>query len=190
MSSMDDAVNINQAPATGNSASSRAKPSAGWAHSAGVVSLTVRKPDRGISALDYVEINELFARYAIAYDERRLDILGSCFESQGVYQVADVNTRLAKFEGRDAIVLGIASVQAQQGDEQRRHLMGNVVLNEISPEIVEAIAYASVTMSGIDGISLQASAIYGALVAKNSGGWLFRNISVGLDSYVGDRPVR
>jgi hypothetical protein len=147
-------------------------------------------PGGAVSADDRAAINEVFARYAIAYDERRFDVLGSCFHDDAAYDVWLGPRRVAKFEGRLALVDGIESVIVEQGAEQRRHHIGNIVLDTIGPAAVLATAYANVVIVGAAGVAVQASAIYSAELAYRDGVWRFTKVVVGLDGYMGKPPER
>jgi len=139
---------------------------------------------------DRAAIHELFARYAIAYDERRMDILRDCFTDDGVYQVQMGTRVLARFEGADQAVAGMASVMQEQGPAQRRHLMTNVVLRTVTDGDVSAVAYAAVIVMSDDGPTLGAAAVYGATVARSNGVWKFRYVALGMDGYAGTAPTR
>jgi hypothetical protein len=164
----------------------------GWAHRAGLIDLGSASPDvPGIlAAEDRAAIHELFARYAIAYDERRMDILRDCFTEDGVYQVQMGTRVLARFEGADQAVAGMGSVMQEQGPAQRRHLMTNVVLRPVGDEDVSAVAYAAVIVMTDGGPTLGAAAVYGATVARIGGVWKFRHVALGMDGYAGSAPTR
>jgi hypothetical protein len=165
---------------------------AGWAHRASLVNLKPNAAAYGsaVPADDRAAINEVFARYAIAYDERRFDVLASCFHEDASYDVWLGPRRVSKFEGRQAIVDGIESVIVEQGTEQRRHHIGNVVLDSLGPAAALATAYASVVIVGAAGVAVQASAIYNAELACRDGVWRFTKVVVGLDGYMGKPPER
>jgi hypothetical protein len=165
---------------------------AGWAHRASLVNLQPNAAANGtaVSADDRAAINEVFARYAIAYDERRFDVLASCFHDDASYEVWLGDRRVSKFEGRQAIVDGIESVIVEQGTEQRRHHIGNIVLDTLGPAAVLATAYANVVIIGAAGVAVQASAIYHAELARRDGAWRFTKVVVGLDGYMGKPPER
>ncbi len=166
--------------------------SAGWAHRSSLIDL---KPHAvahvpTVPADDRAAINEVFARYAIAYDERRFDVLASCFHEDASYDVWLGNRRVAAFEGKPALVSGIESVVVEQGTEQRRHHIGNIVLDTLGPGTVLATAYANVVMIDARGVAVQASAVYSAQLAYRNGAWRFTKVTVGLDGYMGKPPER
>jgi hypothetical protein len=165
---------------------------AGWAHRVSLIDLKPHGSALGIAvpADDRAAINEVFARYAIAYDERRFDVLASCFHDDASYDVWLGPRRVAKFEGRQALVGGIESVIVEQGAEQRRHHIGNIVLDTLGPAAVLATAYANVVIVGAGGVAVQASAIYHAELARRDDIWRFTKVVVGLDGYMGKPPER
>jgi len=164
----------------------------GWAHRAGLIDLGTASSDipRTLAAEDRIAIQELFARYAIAYDERRMDILRDCFTDDGIYQVQMGAQVLARFEGADQAVAGMGSVMQEQGPAQRRHLMTNLVLEPVGDGVVSAVAYAAVIVMTDAGPTVGAAAVYGATVARTGGAWKFRHVSLGMDGYAGNAPTR
>jgi 3-phenylpropionate/cinnamic acid dioxygenase small subunit len=164
----------------------------GWAHRVGLFDLAPAEPDVShiLTAEDRTAIGELFARYAIAYDERRLDILRSCFTDDGVYQVQMGSRVLARFEGADQAVTGMSSVMQEQGPAQRRHVMTNLVLHPAGDGVVSAIAYATVIVTTDAGPTLGAAAVYGTTVIRDAGTWKFRKVMLGMDGYAGGAPTR
>ncbi len=172
--------------------SSSSGSGAGWAHRSSLIDLKPNGAAHGatVPADDRAAISEVFARYAIAYDERRFDVLASCFHSDASYDVWLGGRRVAGFEGQQALVSGIKSVIDEQGAEQRRHHIGNIVLDPLSPATVSATAYAHVVMIDSDGVGVQASAIYNADLACRDGVWRFAKVVVGLDGYMGKPPER
>jgi hypothetical protein len=165
---------------------------AGWAHRASLIDLMPHGAQNGgaVQADDRAAVNEVFARYAIAYDERRFDVLASCFHEDATYDVWLGPRRVAKFEGKQALVEGIESVVVEQGAEQRRHHIANIVLDNLGPAAILATAYANVVIVGAVGVAVQASAIYNAELAYRDGVWRFAKVVVGLDGYMGTPPER
>ena len=168
------------------------KSDAGWAHRASLINLMPLGAinGRAVPADDRAAIHEVFARYAIAYDERRFDVLASCFHEDATYDVWLGPRRIAKFEGRQALADGIESVIVEQGAVQRRHHIGNIVLDTLGPAAILATAYANVVIIGAAGVAVQASAIYNAELAYRDGVWRFARVVVGLDGYMGSPPER
>ena len=164
---------------------------AGWADRSKLIYLhpAPEGPSR-VNISDRLEIDELFSRYAVAYDERRLDVLASCFAATAEYQAQLGPEVMAHFSGPEAIIDGIRSVMAQQGHEQRRHLIANIILDQTTPDTVTAIAYTFVSVTDTSGPSLGAVAIYDAELIRTDVGWRFTRIIVGMDGYRGQAPRR
>ncbi len=163
----------------------------GWAHRAGLIDLAIPAAEGPrLAADDRFALQELFARYAIAYDERRMDVLRDCFTDDATYQVQMGDRVLARFEGADRAVAGMGSVMAEQGPAQRRHLMTNLVLSPAGDGSVRAIAYATVVVATAAGPALGAAAVYAATVVRAAGTWKFRQVRLGMDGYVGGAPTR
>jgi hypothetical protein len=137
---------------------------------------------------DRILIQELFSRWAIAYDEVQLDVIASLFAHDAKFVVTKASSRpIATATGRNAIVRTVESVLKQQGD-QRRHFVSNVVISRLSSAVVEAIAYGNVTVAK-GGLYLGATVIYRARMVKNKDGlWRFRDFLIGMDDYLGVPP--
>ncbi|MDE2372147.1 MAG: nuclear transport factor 2 family protein [Burkholderiales bacterium] len=137
---------------------------------------------------DRLMIQETFARFGIAYDEVRTDVLATLFTDDALLEVAD--GRGQPFEtsvGATAIARHLGAALAQQGD-QRRHLIGNVVIDQLGATQAKALAYGVVTVAA-DGLILGASVVYAAELHRGSdGAWRFARLFIGIDHYAGRKP--
>ncbi|WP_313803798.1 nuclear transport factor 2 family protein [Sphingobium sp.] len=177
-------------PGSGPSAAAENKasePRQGWAHKDGAVAM--RAPSK-VAALanpmDYLLIHEAFARYGMAHDELRFDILSELFTDEAVLEVAKGNGKpFQTVKSGKAIVANFANVLSQQQD-QRRHCFSNILIEELTADRALAIAYGLVSVAA-DGLILGATVIYRVELRK-AGHWRFSRLFIGMDDYTTSAP--
>jgi len=168
-------------------------PLQAWAHRQGRVAMRPLEPaDFGPEALSArARIADAFHRFAVAHDEAQFAQLASCFTEDAVFEVAEGSAEaFERFDGRTRIQERLSEVVAEQGD-QRRHLMGNVLVEELdlTAGAATAIAFGLVSVAA-DTVRWGASVIYHARLRREPDGcWRFCAFFVGMDAYVGDKPV-
>ncbi len=164
------------------------RPGQAWSHRSGKVDLRPLAPgDWSPEALAArAQIAEAFSRFGTAFDEARVDVLCSCFTEDALFEVglgsAQPRTR---FGSRQEIAEQLPGRIAAQAD-QRRHLMGNVLVEELDVDAgtARALAYSVVTVAS-DGLSLGASVLYTSeLRREDDGCWRFSSFFIGMDEYL------
>ena len=164
------------------------RPGQAWSHREGLVDLRPLAPgDWSPEALAArAQIAEAFARFGTAFDEARIDVLCSCFTEDALFEVglgsAEPRTR---FGSRQEIAEQLPGRIEAQAD-QRRHVMGNVLVEDLDlgAGTAKALAYSVVTVAS-DGLSLGASVIYSSeLRREDDGCWRFCSFFIGMDEYV------
>jgi hypothetical protein len=165
-----------------------AGPPRAWAHAGHVVDLKPNgTPIANKDPLDRALVQESFARWGIAYDEGRLDVISSLFTTDAKFEVLNGSpTPIVATQGHDAVVAGIKSAIAQQGD-QRRHLISNVVIDRLTATEATAIAYAVVVVPDKP-MYVGTTVIYSANLRKSGGVWRFSRLVIGMDGYEGTPP--
>ena len=164
------------------------RPGQAWSHRSGLVDLRPLAPadwsPRALAAR--AQIAEAFARFGTAFDEARVDVLCSCFTEDALFEVGlgspEPRTR---FRSRQEIAEGLPGRIEAQAD-QRRHVMGNVLVEELdlAAGTATALAYSVVTVAS-DGLSLGASVIYTSeLRREDDGCWRFCSFFIGMDEYL------
>lgn len=164
-------------------------PEQAWAHKNKKVDLLVN----GAATLtgdpmSRLLIQDAFARYGIAYDEKRLDVIGSMFTEDAVLEISEGSGKLlVSNHSRDEIVKNMASALTQQAD-QRRHVISNVTIEQLSGNTAKALAYGIVIVAA-NGLSIGASVIYSAELRRRAdGAWQFSRMFIGMDTYAGNKP--
>jgi hypothetical protein len=137
------------------------------------------------------QITEAFHRFGIAWDEAQVAPLLSCFTQDAVYEVAQGQADpLSRLVGRTEMTANLPLIMRSQGD-QRRHLISNVLVEELDLEAGTALAlgYALVSVAA-NGLTLGASVIYsGRLRREADGCWRFSSFFIGMDDYAGEKPT-
>lgn len=165
-------------------------PPQAWAHKGGVVKL---QPNGVRLAADDARnrllVQEAFARWGIAYDEGQLEVVRSLFTPDADFQVLQGSAEpIARAKGADEIVRTVQNSLQQQQD-QRRHVLSNVVIDRLTKDGATASAYGIVTIAN-DGLSLGATVIYSADLRRGKDGvWRFSRFVIGMDDYAGRRIV-
>jgi hypothetical protein len=138
--------------------------------------------------MSYLLIQETFARFGIAHDEVQETVLNALFTDGAELNVA--KGKGAPFQvvkGREAIIANFLSVLSQQQD-QRRHLMTNVVIQALTETAASALAYGAVIIAA-NGLTIGASVIYSADLRRGPDGhWRFSRLYIGMDDYAGQAP--
>ncbi len=164
-------------------------PEQAWAHQYKKIHLLPNgATSTNSDTFDRMLIQEAFARYGIAYDEVRLDVLASLFTEDAVVEVTEGPKTLNVNTGREAILKNFSSALSQQGD-QRRHAVTNLVFEKLTKTEASVLAYGIVTVAA-NGLSLGATVIYSADFRRgNDGLWRFSRLLIGMDTYSGNKPV-
>jgi hypothetical protein len=159
-------------------------PERGWAHRDKLVDLTARGALRGPGQLfDYLLIQEAFARYGMAYDEARIDVLTELFTADAVVELGRGSGKpFATLTGRDDIVANFSKALGTQRD-QRRHFMTNLMVDRLTPAEAKAVAYEVVTIAD-HGLKLGATVVCAASLRKVAGHWRFARMFIGMDDYI------
>ena len=167
-------------------------PPQAWAHRQGKVHMRPLAPaDWRPEALGArAQIAEAFYRFGIGHDECRADVAASCFTEDVVYQVALGSAEpFTTFTGRATVEDRLSAIFAEMTD-QRRHVISNVLVEELdlTEGTASALAFGTVTVAA-DGLTLGATVFYtGELRREDDGCWRFSQFFIGMDDFAGRRP--
>lgn len=116
-----------------------------WAQKVGVFDLQTGAivPTDLAQAIDRMIITETAGRYAIAYDERRLDVIEAIMTEGVTFSYRVGEGPVTSYTGRSAVIEWLGEVMESQTD-QRRHL--------VSPTLVEDLTATSARVVGYSGI--------------------------------------
>lgn len=160
------------------------QPPVGWAAKAGITRLVVPKP--GVKEADpatIAAVQQTFARYATALDDGDTAMLRAVFTEDAQWTIQFWNGVIpARITGRDEIASTSERLLQSQGD-QRRHLIGNILVQNVSRHSVDAIATGIVVKTMDNATNLAGSTVYSAKLRRGKDGvWRFSRLVVGLDS--------
>jgi hypothetical protein len=124
-------------------------------------------------------IQETMARYAVAYDERRLDILADVFTEDAIFAFSIAGGSYGEYTGRQAVVDWLHEVMLGQFD-QRRHSCNNFILEELDGYRAAAAVYFSLFASAEE-TELVTTGFYRVNFRKEDGRWRICYVFDGLD---------
>lgn len=163
-------------------------PERAWAHKHGIVDLQPSNPEivQG-RLLDHYLIQDAFSRWGIAFDEDRVDVIESLFtqDAQLIGLEAGPDP-VVSANGREQILEVVRQASVQQND-QRRHVISNIVIEELTDNTARAIAYGIIPIAN-NGLFLGATVIYSADLKKEGDAWRFSRLAIAMDNYAGQVP--
>lgn len=123
-----------------------------------------RKSSSSLSADDYVEIQQLYARYNNAIDSGDAEGYAATFVPDGTF-----NT----FNGHDALVEFIHNWREKMGGANRRHWNSNLTITP-TPEGASGTVYLLLIDVGARPPAIAAAAKYEDQLVKTAQGWRFK----------------
>jgi SnoaL-like domain len=162
----------------------RLKPPPAWATSSGEIRL--EPPSAGLdahSAADRLLIVETASRYAWAYDERQLAVLGAVCVDDAVWLGSVAGALVIEpLVGRQAIVDWLEGHMAAQTD-QRRHNALNLVIQEQTETSATALSYLLLTEAHDGVASVVSTGVYRfSMVKAVEGVWRIKQLWAGFDT--------
>jgi hypothetical protein len=130
-----------------------------------------------LTALDYAEIQQLYSRYAFAYDTaaENGDAYAKLFTSDGAFTFPEGDPRcVPSCQGPEALAV-LARGRGNKGPLTLSHYTTNVVI-EASPEGAKGKAYLALPVGPSDGgrPALRAAGLYEDVIVKTPEGWRFK----------------
>lgn len=135
------------------------------------------------TALDRLLIADRIARYGWAYDERDREALAGCFTEDGVWEGSVMGEQtVGPFHGRQALADFLAGFWPDQKD-QRRHVLTNVVVEDLHGGRATAHAYLVLTSSSVGAMTPVTAGPYRFdLVCGDDGVWRLSHLVAGFDA--------
>lgn len=126
-------------------------------------------------------IENLLGVYTFAYDENDMTAMAGCFTADAVMsmRVADGDL-IGPFEGRDQIV-GLMEKSLASQDDQRRHLVSNVVVRDLTADTATVTSYLTLISIAGQTLTVLSTARYEDELARDDGSWRFARRHVQLD---------
>lgn len=151
-----------------------------WARTGGFFSFGANDAELAGSTEDRQQLIEALHRYAMAYDERDLDVLRSVFTDGAVWQGIIQGESLPAVEGGQVIVDWLAEIMETQLD-QRRHIVVNPVIESVEGDTAQVLSYILVTSATEQGVSIATSGFYDIRFVRQNGVWLIELFVAGFD---------
>jgi hypothetical protein len=152
-----------------------------WAHAAGFISL--KEPGAVPTTLQELADRDLAResalRYSYAYDERRLDVLHSLLSPDAKFSISISGATVETQEGRETVIAWLSDLMDSQ-DDQRRHVVSNVIIEDISADRAVVVTYLAV-FSVRETAQLATTGFYRFDLEKHGSVWRISHIFDGLD---------
>lgn len=152
-----------------------------WGHAAGFLALNEARavPTTLEELADRDLARESALRYSYAYDERRLDVLRSLLTADAKFSISISGTEAQSVEGRDTVVKWLSDIMESQ-DDQRRHVVSNVIIESISAERAVIVTYLAIFSAKVTA-ELATTGFYRFDLEKQDSVWRISHIFDGLD---------
>jgi hypothetical protein len=158
-------------------------PVPGWGHDAGFLAIgTPEAPAERSEAQDRSLVAERIVRYGWALDERRSDLVEDCFTEDAVWEGAVAGSEaLGPIVGRDAVV-GWLTVSWARQLGQRRHLIANLLVEELSATAAHVSAYQLLTIARSEEVAVDTTGFLRVDLRQQDGGWRIGHLFCGYDA--------
>jgi 3-phenylpropionate/cinnamic acid dioxygenase small subunit len=135
---------------------------------------------------DRLAIHELFARYSHTYDDGHLDRLGSLFTDDATFEIrGSIGAMPTVMAGREEIVATMTRRYRETRPAQRRHLISNVMVEDIDGDTAHAAAYLLLGSTVDDTLALPVTGRYSNEYRRVDGAWLIHHQVLTLDAALG-----
>ena len=144
--------------------------------SAGVGVAAVARQGKGearLTTADYVEIQQLYARYATAIDTGDGQAWAATFVPDGVFNTNTV--------GHDALVQFVRDWREKRNGANLRHSNANLVITP-TPEGASGTVYLALLNVSVRPVIIQSTGMYEDYLVKTPQGWKFRKRTVRTDA--------
>jgi hypothetical protein len=140
------------------------------------------------SPKDYVEIQNLYARYNLASDAGDAEAYAACWTEDGELLIAQLGFSC---KGRANLIAFKQKDKAGRGDRYRRHWNGSLCLEQIDATTVRGSCY----LHGYNGTpgqlpQLADAGVYDDYVVKVDDEWRFARRSITMDASQWEPPAR
>jgi len=130
-----------------------------------------------------LDILELFATYAHTYDQGRLDRLGDLWTDDATFEIrGSIGGFPNLLSGRDEIVAHMRDRHAATRPAQRRHVITNVLIEELDESSARVSAYLLLGSTVEGQLSLPVTGRYEDELARTDDGWRIRRQVLTLDA--------
>ncbi len=145
-------------------------------------------PGGGLSAQEYVDIQNLYARYNLMSDAGDAEGYASCFTDDGVLQIDPLGVTM---QGRASFVSFKQKDAAGRGGRYRRHWNGSLHLEKVDADTVRGRCYFHGFNGQPGGLPVLADAgTYDDRIVRVGGGWRFARRHLTMDGSTWSAPPR
>ena len=133
----------------------------------------------GISALDYLEIQNLYSYYNLMSDAADVEAYASCFTDDGVMESPEIGINVT---GRSDLIAHKERDKANRGGKYRRHWNGSIHLERLGDGSVRGRCYL-LAYNGEPGDlpTLADCGVYEDILVEVNGAWKFARRTLTMD---------
>jgi hypothetical protein len=168
--------------------SPKLEPIPAWGHGTGTLNLTLSQ-QRDFTFDDRSSLLECLHRYCWGFDERRTDLLGEVFAKDAEWEALVMGeTRIGPFVGHDQVSEWLTRFWKFQKD-QRRHMIVNFMVEELSEREAMAVAYLLLAGSTRAHSEVEITGFYRVRFTKEDGRWQISRLFGGFDAPFWKMPL-
>lgn len=157
-------------------------PMPAWGRDQGLLSLGAPASAGQDNAGDRTLILETLNRYGWALDERDAVALADCFTEDMVFEgTVAGNVPVGPYNGRVAVMEWLEAFWEIQTD-QRRHIVVNTIVNDLSGDSATALSYLFLTAAENGVMRPVTTGFYRNAMAKQDGIWRISHFYAGFDA--------
>jgi hypothetical protein len=127
-------------------------------------------------------VQEVVHRYCWAFDERRADLLRECFTEDGTWEANVMGeTRVGPFRGQAQVQEWLSRFWSHQRD-QRRHLVLNFIVEDLTDDRATGLAYLLLMGSSDAASRMESVGFYRMEFRNDAGTWRIASLMAGFDA--------
>jgi hypothetical protein len=159
------------------------RPLPAWSRIRNILNLTLAKDRKLIAPLDDRSlIQESLHRYCWGFDERNIEILDEVFDIDAQWEAIVMGeSTVGPFVGKAQVLEWLGRFWNYQKD-QRRHLITNFIVEEITEDSATALAYLLLSGSSRSKSAVEITGWYRMGYKKRGGVWRIHRLYAGFDA--------
>jgi hypothetical protein len=141
-----------------------------------------RAPSERSQAIERMLIAERASRYCWAYDERRTELIESCFSEDAVWEgIVAGAQRVGPLRTRAGIVSWLAGFWAHQ-HHQPRHVLLGTVIEEHTGASASTLSYLLLTTASRGRVEISTTGFYRLSLVRSGEQWEITHMFAGFDA--------
>jgi hypothetical protein len=164
------------------------EPVPAWGHGTGTIRLTL-SGEREFAFDDRQALQECLFRYCWGFDERRLDLLDEVFATPSTWEALVMGEiQVGPFVGKEGVLEWLSRFWKYQKD-QRRHMIVNFMVEELTADSARAVAYLILAGSTRAKSQVEITGFYQVRYVRTDGRWQISHLLGGFDAPFWKMPI-